>query len=79
MYYSVDGRYECAPVVDRQTAATRSRYPLASLLVVIDDHNALPSPTIIDPLVADFVFNHASCNRLRIGVHGALLTQYPLR
>jgi len=69
MYYSVDGRYECAPVLERETAATRSRFPLASLLVKIDDHAALRGPAIIDPLVADFVFNHSSCNRLRIGIH----------
>src|SRR5262249_39925724 len=25
--------------------------------------------TSFDPLVADFVFNHSSCNRLRIGAH----------
>src|SRR5262245_31699088 len=69
MYYSIDGRYEGAPVLECQIVTSWSRFPLASFLAVTDNCTVIRCSTNLDPLVADFVFNHTSCNRLRIGIH----------
>jgi hypothetical protein len=69
IYYSIDGCYKRAPVFERQIATTWSCFPLVSLLVVTDNRTAIRRPANLDPLVADFVFNHSSCDRLRIRFH----------
>src|SRR5262249_54610651 len=69
MYYSIDGGYECAPVHERQIVTSWSRLPFVILLAINNNRTKIRSPASLDPLIADFVFNHSSCNRLRIGVH----------
>jgi len=41
MYDSIDGRYERAPVFERQIVTSRTRFPLASLLAVNDSCTAI--------------------------------------
>jgi hypothetical protein len=69
MYYSIDGRCECAPVRERQIVTSWPRFPLVILLAINNNRTKIRTPARLDPLIADFVFNHSSCNRLRIGVH----------
>ena len=69
MYYSIDGRYKRAPVLEAQIVTSWPRFPLASLLTVSDNCTAIRCTSSFDPLVANFVFNHSSCNRLRVGIH----------
>src|SRR5215813_8868598 len=69
MYCSIGGRYERASVTDCEIVTSRSRFPFASFLSVIDNRTAIRSPTNLGPLVADFFFNHSSCNRFRFEIH----------
>src|SRR5262249_27408399 len=69
MYCSIGGRYERASVTECEIVTSRSRFPFASFLSVIDNRTAIRCPTNIGPLVADFVFNHSSCNRFRFKIH----------
>jgi hypothetical protein len=69
MYCSIGGRYERASVTDCEIVTSWSRFPFASFLSVIDNRTAIRSPTNLGPLVADFFFNHSSCNRFRFEIH----------
>jgi hypothetical protein len=69
MYYFIDGSYKRAPIFECQIVTSWSRLPFVSLLVVSDHRTAIRLRARLDPLVTDFVFNHSSCDRLRIGFH----------
>jgi len=73
MYCSIGGRYERASVSECEIVTSRSRFPFASFLSVVDNRTTIRCPTNIGPLVADFVFNHATCNRFRFEIHDSAL------